>query len=59
MILTTEKDAVRLVKYTNELNDIPLYVLPIKPYFLFNQATEFNQLVIDFVAQYHTQTNAQ
>ena len=59
LILTTEKDAVRLVKYTNELNDMPLYVLPIKPFFLFNQATEFNQLVIDFVAQYHQQTNEQ
>jgi tetraacyldisaccharide 4'-kinase len=59
LILTTEKDAVRLVKYTNELNDMPLYVLPIKPFFLFNQATEFNQLVIDFVAQYHQKTNEQ
>jgi len=59
LILTTEKDAVRLVKYSNELNDMPLYVLPIKPFFLFNQATEFNQLVIDFVAQYHQQTNEQ
>jgi hypothetical protein len=47
------------VKYTNELNDMPLYVLPIKPFFLFNQATEFNQLVIDFVAQYHQKTNEQ
>jgi hypothetical protein len=38
---------------------MPLYVLPIKPFFLFNQATEFNQLVIDFVAKYNQQTNEQ
>ena len=38
---------------------MPLYVLPIKPFFLFNQAAEFNQLVIDFVAQYPQQKNEQ
>lgn len=53
LILTTEKDAVRLVKYTEELNEIPLYVLPIKPQFLFDTEKEFNQLVLDYVAQYY------
>lgn len=57
LILTTEKDAVRLVKYTAELNNIPMYVLPIKPFFLFNQEAAFNQLVIDYVAQYHSNKN--
>ena len=42
LILTTEKDAVRLVKYTEELNNIPLYVLPIKPKFLFVSERNFN-----------------
>jgi len=54
LILTTEKDAVRLVKYTEELHDIPLYVLPIKPAFLFDAATQFNQLVRSYVAQFYT-----
>lgn len=57
LILTTEKDAVRLVKYTEELHDIPLYVLPIKPIFLFDAEHNFNQLVIDYVAQFYTNNN--
>jgi tetraacyldisaccharide 4'-kinase len=57
LILTTEKDAVRLVKYTEELNDIPLYVLPIKPHFLFDAEIAFNKLVIDYLAQFHTNNN--
>jgi tetraacyldisaccharide 4'-kinase len=57
LILTTEKDAVRLVKYTEELHDIPLYVLPIKPHFLFNAEAAFNKLVIDYLAQFYTNTN--
>jgi tetraacyldisaccharide 4'-kinase len=57
IILTTEKDAVRLVKYTEELNDIPLYVLPIKPHFLFDAEIAFNKLVIDYLAQFHTNNN--
>jgi tetraacyldisaccharide 4'-kinase len=52
LILTTEKDAVRLVKYTEELKDIPLYVLPIKPVFLFDEQNAFDQLVLDFVNGY-------
>jgi tetraacyldisaccharide 4'-kinase len=57
LILTTEKDAVRLVKYTEELHDIPLYVLPIKPIFLFDAEPIFNQLVMDYVAQFYTNNN--
>lgn len=57
LILTTEKDAVRLVKYTQELQDIPLYVLPIKPLFLFEEEALFNKLVTDFVKQFYLKTN--
>jgi tetraacyldisaccharide 4'-kinase len=57
IILTTEKDAVRLVKYTEELNDIPLYVLPIKPHFLFEAENTFNKLVTDYFAQFHINSN--
>ena len=53
LILTTEKDAVRLVKYTQELNNIPLYVLPIKPKFLFDSERNFNELVLNYVAQFY------
>jgi len=57
LILTTEKDAVRLVKYTEELHDIPLYVLPIKPHFLFNAEQVFNKLVIDYLVQFYKNKN--
>jgi tetraacyldisaccharide 4'-kinase len=57
LILTTEKDAVRLVKYTEELHDIPLYVLPIKPHFLFGEQAKFDELVINNVAQFYKNNN--
>ena len=57
LILTTEKDAVRLVKYTEELHDIPLYVLPIQPSFLFGEKEKFDQLVLDNVAQFYKYNN--
>ena len=36
-ILTTEKDAVRLIKFKKQLADLSLYVLPVKHKFLFNE----------------------
>ena len=40
-ILTTEKDAVRLIKFKKQLAGLPLYVLPVKHKFLFNEETHF------------------
>ncbi len=51
-ILTTEKDAVRLVKFSEELKDIPMYVLPIKHDFLFEEGTTFNELVFNYVRNF-------
>jgi tetraacyldisaccharide 4'-kinase len=49
IIITTEKDGVRLQKFEQELASYPIYVLPIEHAILFNKATEFHQQVIDFV----------
>jgi tetraacyldisaccharide 4'-kinase len=49
MILTTEKDAVRLVKFGAELNEIPLYVLPLEHRFLFNEENKFFTLLKNFI----------
>ena len=49
LILTTEKDAVRFLKFKEQLLDIPLYVLPVKHSFLFDEADIFNQIVVDFI----------
>ena len=52
LIITTEKDAVRLTKFTEQLKDLQLYVLPIKHKFLFNQSEQFNELVMRFINQF-------
>lgn len=52
LILTTEKDAVRLVKFTEQLENLPLYVLPIKHKFLFNEGQKFDDLVVNFIKSY-------
>ena len=52
IILTTEKDAVRLVKFEEDLKDFPVYVLPIEHAFLFNEAEAFNKLVLEFMAAF-------
>jgi tetraacyldisaccharide 4'-kinase len=52
IILTTEKDAVRLIKFTEDLATLPMYVLPISHRFLFNEGGAFNELVIDFVSNF-------
>lgn len=52
IILTTEKDAVRLIKFEQELKDLPLYVLPIAPAFLFNDTPRFNSLIHDFIRNF-------
>lgn len=49
IILTTEKDAVRLVKFTNELEELPLYVLPVSHRFLFDGEEAFSKLVTGFI----------
>jgi len=52
LILTTEKDAVRLLKFKDELQDLPLYVLPVRHQFLFGEGEQFNQLVQNFVTHF-------
>jgi tetraacyldisaccharide 4'-kinase len=52
IIITTEKDAVRLLKYGDELADAPFFVLPIGVRFLFSGARNFNDLVVHFVQHF-------
>jgi tetraacyldisaccharide 4'-kinase len=52
IILTTEKDAVRLKKFEKELIDMPIYALPIKHYFLFGEEENFNKIINDFLQQF-------
>lgn len=49
IIITTEKDAVRLEKFKNELQDLPLYVLPIRHRFLFGDEEAFASAIFSFI----------
>ena len=52
VIFTTEKDAMRLLKFGQEINGMPFYILPIEHQFLFHQETEFNDEVIQFIQNF-------
>jgi tetraacyldisaccharide 4'-kinase len=52
IILTTEKDAVRLDKFRMQLEDMPVYVIPIRHNFLFGEGQKFNTLIIDFISNF-------
>jgi tetraacyldisaccharide 4'-kinase len=46
IILTTEKDGVRLLKFEKELSDFPIYVIPIKHSFLFSAGDQFEDIIL-------------
>ena len=52
IILTTEKDAMRLKKFEQEIDGMPFYVLPIEHKFLFNEGDKFSNGVIDFIENF-------
>lgn len=49
IIVTTEKDAVRLVKFKQELEEWPIYVLPITTRILFGDDDRFKSIVFNFI----------
>ena len=53
IILTTEKDAVRLQKFEAGLKDYPIYAIPIRHGFLFNEANAFNDRIISFIKGFY------
>jgi tetraacyldisaccharide 4'-kinase len=52
LVLTTEKDAMRLLKYRQEMDALPFSVLPIEHKFLFQQENEFTGEVIKFIQNF-------
>lgn len=52
IVLTTEKDAMRLMKFEIELAQMPFYVIPIEHCFLFNEGHTFINLVIKFIENF-------
>ncbi|MDP4150849.1 MAG: tetraacyldisaccharide 4'-kinase [Bacteroidota bacterium] len=54
IILTTEKDAVRLTKFAQELESWPFYVIPIEPRFLFDGQQRFKDLIVKFITGFRS-----
>jgi tetraacyldisaccharide 4'-kinase len=52
IILTTEKDAMRLKKFEHEIDGMPFYVLPIEHRFLFNEGEEFVRKIVGFIENF-------
>lgn len=52
IVLTTEKDAMRLLKFSSEIDGMPFYVMPIEPKFLFNEEPAFLNVVTGFVKNF-------
>ena len=52
IIITTEKDAVRLTKFQQALNDYPIYVLPIDMKFMFGSERAFTELIANFITTF-------
>ncbi|MBI2730870.1 MAG: tetraacyldisaccharide 4'-kinase [Sphingobacteriales bacterium] len=52
IILTTEKDAIRLVKFKEELSSMPLFVIPIQHKILFEESPAFNSIIINFIRNF-------
>lgn len=53
MIVTTEKDTVRLIKFKDRIAHLPLYVLPISVSFLFGQENEFKSLIYAYPKDFY------
>ena len=53
MILTTEKDAVRMDKFEKDLSAYPVYVLPVRHRFLFGGDKVFNGILESFVGEFY------
>jgi tetraacyldisaccharide 4'-kinase len=52
IIVTTEKDAVRLLKFREQLADLPLYVLPVEHQIKFGEEEKFRQIVLNFIQSF-------
>lgn len=55
IIITTEKDAVRLMKFKDEVIALPLFVLPVQHVFLFDEGTQFDRIIKTFIHTFLTE----
>ena len=52
IVLTTEKDAVRLEKFAKELKDFPIFVLPVEHEIMFDETNAFRLQITGFIQNF-------
>jgi tetraacyldisaccharide 4'-kinase len=52
ILITTQKDAMRLLKFGAAIKHLPIYILPIQMEFLFDKEQEFLQLIQEHIANF-------
>jgi tetraacyldisaccharide 4'-kinase len=57
IIVTTQKDAMRMLPFKNELQHLPIFVLPISVQFLFEAQPAFDKLILQHVQSFQKFTN--
>ena len=55
IVLTTEKDAVRLEKFEKSIQSLPFYVVPVRHEIMFNEKEKFERAVTDFIENFQKQ----
>ena len=53
IILTTEKDGVRMAKFESELKELPVYVIPIRHKIMFGEDEQFEAIIKSFVSNFN------
>jgi tetraacyldisaccharide 4'-kinase len=56
IILTTEKDAVRLEKFKSRVASLPMFVIPVRHRFLFEEEPAFMTRVVEYIQQFKRNT---
>jgi len=59
-IITTQKDAVKLNTFKNffQVNNLPLYIQPVRPQFDDAESKQFSTLIFDYVSKYYSGVEA-
>jgi tetraacyldisaccharide 4'-kinase len=57
IVLTTEKDGVRLAKFETELKDMPVFALPVKHKIMFGEEKIFEERIKKFIGLFQTPQN--
>jgi tetraacyldisaccharide 4'-kinase len=53
ILVTTEKDGVRLLKFHQELGNLPLYILPVRHRLLFGERDAFHHAIFNFIESFY------